>query len=163
MKRTTADTVLYVLAVIFFILSLIMLYKGYDKMMHYENSDYSWRESVNAYVGGDAYNYIINGNYATGFFTLAVGFLIISALDFGLGLILSVFANNGQDVHDTVKELQIKEIQGNITDIKKELIAFRLVFKDSIKKSNNQRDELPVLDSLSRTNNQHKHTDLPPL
>ena len=31
----------------------------------------------NAYVGGDAYNYIINGNYATACFVLATMFVII--------------------------------------------------------------------------------------
>ena len=55
-------------------------------MTNYYNSEYSSR-LVNAYVGGDAYNYIINGTYATAFFVLtamfvlaAVGFIIIHYL-----------------------------------------------------------------------------------
>lgn len=31
---------------------------------------------VNAYVGGDAYNYIINGTYATAFFVLTAMFVL---------------------------------------------------------------------------------------
>ena len=54
-----------------------MCYKGYDKMTNYDNSDYSYE---NAYVGGDAYNYIINGTHATAFFVLAIGFLISGIL-----------------------------------------------------------------------------------
>ena len=68
--------IVYIIAICFYIASGFMIYKGYDKMTNYRNSEsYSyWNE--NAYVGGDAYNYIINGNYATGFFVLSMGFLL---------------------------------------------------------------------------------------
>lgn len=63
------------------------LYKGIDKMMRYSDGERYPYEPVNAYVGGDAYNYIINGNYATAFFVLtamfvltAVGLLIVHYL-----------------------------------------------------------------------------------
>lgn len=69
-----------------FVVSIIMIYKGYDKYVNYYNSDYT-SLNVNSYVGGDAYNYIINSNYVTGFYVLAtlftilgVGFLIIHYL-----------------------------------------------------------------------------------
>lgn len=65
--------VLRVVAVICFILFTFMVIMGYDKIAKYNNSDI-YRE--NAYVGGDAYNYIINGTYATAYFTLASGFFI---------------------------------------------------------------------------------------
>ncbi len=55
--------VLFCLAAVFIILFGIMTYKGYDKITNYYNSDYSMLNK-NAYVGGDAYNYIINGTYA---------------------------------------------------------------------------------------------------
>ena len=54
---------------------VIMLCKGIDKMTNYYNSEYS-HHLRNAYVGGDAYNYIINGNYATGFFVLTTMFVL---------------------------------------------------------------------------------------
>ena len=69
-KRSTA---LIVLAIICFIFSGIMLMKGIDKMVNYDNPDFAWADHVNAYVGGDAYNYIINGTYSTSFFVLASG------------------------------------------------------------------------------------------
>lgn len=39
-------------------------------------------EPINAYVGGDAYNYIINANYATGFFVLAMICVILGCFFF---------------------------------------------------------------------------------
>jgi hypothetical protein len=36
--------------------------------------------NVNAYVGGDAYNYIINGTYATAFFVLSMGFTVTGTI-----------------------------------------------------------------------------------
>ena len=71
------------LSIISYIGSLITCIKGLDKMYNYVNSEYSWIESHNAYVGGDAYNYIINGNYATGFFVLATMFALM-----GVGFIV---------------------------------------------------------------------------
>ncbi len=87
MKRTASKfTVWCWLAAASFLGSCVTLYKGIDKMTNYYNSEYS-SKLVNAYVGGDAYNYIINGTYATAFFVLtamfalaAVGFIIIHYL-----------------------------------------------------------------------------------
>lgn len=61
--------------VISYILSALFIGLGFYKMFVYENpknSYFSTKEPVNAYVGGDAYNYIINSNYATAYFTLAI-------------------------------------------------------------------------------------------
>ena len=64
MKKTASKiTVWCWLAAASFLGGCITLYKGIDKMTHYYNSEYSFTPSVNAYVGGDAYNYIINGTY----------------------------------------------------------------------------------------------------
>lgn len=87
MKKTASKfTVWCWLAIASFLGGCITLYKGIDKMTNYYNSEYS-SKLVNAYVGGDAYNYIINGTYATAFFVLtamfalaAVGFIIIHYL-----------------------------------------------------------------------------------
>ena len=78
-----------ILSVVSFILSGIMLYKVYDKMTRYYNPEYSWRSSVNAYVGADAYNYIINGTYATSFFILATMFALM-----GIGFIIILYLEN---------------------------------------------------------------------
>lgn len=51
--------------------------KGMDKYTRYYNTDWG---SANAYVGGDAYNYIINAGYFSAFSTIAVGYGISAAL-----------------------------------------------------------------------------------
>lgn len=55
---------LIILAIVFFCL-------GFFKMVVYENS-----LGINVYVNGDAYNYIINANYFTGFSVLGGSCLI---------------------------------------------------------------------------------------
>ena len=62
-------------ATIFFILSAIFLGIGFYKLWAYDDSTYS---PVNKYVGGDAYNYIINSNLATAYFTVAILFTLIA-------------------------------------------------------------------------------------
>lgn len=52
------------------------LYKGFDKMFRYDSGDSYPHKYVNAYVGGDAYNYIINGTYATAYFVLTAMFVL---------------------------------------------------------------------------------------
>lgn len=59
---------------------------GLYKLLFYENTDYNL---VNAYVGGDAYNYIINTGYATACFVLSSMF-ILSAI----GLIIVHYIRN---------------------------------------------------------------------
>lgn len=51
-------------------------YEGLDKMFRYDSGDSYSHKCVNAYVGGDAYNYIINGTYATAFFILTAMFVL---------------------------------------------------------------------------------------
>ena len=55
---------------------------GFYKMFVYENVDedsyFSSSENINAYVGGDAYNYIINGTYTTSYFVLALVFMVFA-------------------------------------------------------------------------------------
>ena len=57
-------------------LSLICLCIGLDKLFRYKNGDVYPYDLHNAYVGGDAYNYIINGTYATAFFVLTAMFVL---------------------------------------------------------------------------------------
>lgn len=56
--------------------SIIPLCFGFYKLFAYNNSYYSL---VNAYVEGDAYNYIINANYATACFVLVAVLILFSA------------------------------------------------------------------------------------
>ncbi len=61
-------------------MSAIFLGIGGYKMFYYESSGYYYYKDVNAYVVGDAYNYIINSNYATAYYVLAVGCAIMATL-----------------------------------------------------------------------------------
>lgn len=75
--------------IISFIVSAIFICVGFNKMLNYElGGDYG--DGVNSYVGGDAYNYIINGNYTIAYFVLALlcsvvacTFLIVNVLQQG--------------------------------------------------------------------------------
>lgn len=83
------------LSSISFIISAATLGMGLDKMFRYDNGEYYPYEYHNVYVGGDAYNYIINGNYATGFFVLATMFALM-----GIGFIVLYYLSkmtNGQE------------------------------------------------------------------
>ena len=74
---------------IMFFISCIPLYKGYDKMTNYYSSDTYYSLNVNAYVGGDAYNYIINAGYATAFFVLAIGAALL-----GVGFLIVYYLSD---------------------------------------------------------------------
>ena len=83
-----AKKVLFCLAAVFFIAFGVVTYRGYDKMTKYYNSGIS-SLNKNAYVEGDAYNYIINGTYATAYFVLGSGFLLTSAVCMTGGLLIT--------------------------------------------------------------------------
>lgn len=78
MKKQTS--IFLILSIVLYILMAVFLYQGYDKTTNYSNPEYSTTLAENVYVGGDAYNYIINSNYATGRFVLAMGFGIMATL-----------------------------------------------------------------------------------
>lgn len=65
-------------AILLFIMSLIFIFIGFYKVRVYENSEYG--PSKNAYVGGDAYNYIINGTYFAGYCALGGAFFVSGVL-----------------------------------------------------------------------------------
>lgn len=71
------NSVWKILSGISFFVSLIFLYMGFDKIYSYDNGELYPYTYHNAYVGGDAYNYIINGNYATAFFVLTLTFAML--------------------------------------------------------------------------------------
>lgn len=59
-----------------YVLSLLSVLMGLNKMFIYKNGS-AIENSVNAYVGSDASNYIINASYATAWFVLSVLFVIV--------------------------------------------------------------------------------------
>ena len=80
-----------VFAYISFVCAVFTFYKGIDKMTRYHNGAH-----INAYVGGDAYNYIINGNYATAFFVLTTMFVLA-----GIGFLIVHYV---QGIHAQLEE-----------------------------------------------------------
>ncbi len=79
---------LIVLSVAAFIACAVFASQSYDKYAHYSNSENYYIPNVNAYVGGDAYNYIINGTYFTAFAVYAVGCGLAGAFLLGMGGLL---------------------------------------------------------------------------
>ena len=73
MYNPEEQTIEKTLSAVSIVLSGVCALMGLWKMYAYSD----WDE-INYYVGGDAYNYIINGTYATAFFVLAGSFLIAS-------------------------------------------------------------------------------------
>ena len=62
-------------------LSVYFFYKALDRILVYENPDYEGN-FINVYVGGDAYNYIINGTHATFFAVIAIGCMLSALMCF---------------------------------------------------------------------------------
>lgn len=78
-----AICVIAVAAIIFF------GYQAYDKKNNYFNSDVTFLNE-NAYVGGDAYNYIINAEYFAGYASLAGACAITAVISFSCGAMLQL-------------------------------------------------------------------------
>ncbi|PDZ52570.1 hypothetical protein CON07_04925 [Bacillus sp. AFS094611] len=69
--------------IIFYIHSAVLLFLGFDRLGGYQNSKKSNTDSNKyAYVGGDAYNYIININ------VLSVSFFVAGTMLIATGSIL---------------------------------------------------------------------------
>lgn len=93
-------------AFISFVISAIMIYLGYDKVANYYSTEYSPSLNKNAYVGGDAYNYIINSNYATGYYVLALMFVVL-----GIGLIIIGYLDSIKCMHLSATTAKLDETQ----------------------------------------------------
>lgn len=83
MEKRKVSKLMCVLCVIFAIIGVIFISIAFNKITDYSNpdSEYSYEtEYTNSYVGGDAYNYIINGTYFTAYAVMGTGSFLISAL-----------------------------------------------------------------------------------
>ena len=91
MKKTnkTIGIILLIITVLCIVVGGIQIKNGFDRKNNYLNSEYGLLQ--NAYVGGDAYNYIINGTYFTGYVTFGSALLIIGTMTgiFGVHLLLT--------------------------------------------------------------------------
>ena len=78
--ESLGTNVLVVIAIILIIIASIFVYKAFDCKNNYYNSEYNSSLNENVYVGGDAYNYIINANYFSGYLNFAGSLYIISGI-----------------------------------------------------------------------------------
>ena len=46
MERVSAKKILFIVALIFYLIAGVMLYKGYDKVTNYYNSEYSTANNI---------------------------------------------------------------------------------------------------------------------
>ncbi|WP_210367731.1 hypothetical protein [Bacillus sp. REN3] len=96
------DAFLKVMIGILLLAGMIFIFQGYDKLTNYSNPNPDEElfaddeDMVNAYVGGDAYNYIINAERATGMFVLA-GFSFVLAV--GSGILLQMRLNTSKNLN----------------------------------------------------------------
>lgn len=94
-------TVFFACAIILAIIGIIFLCVGFDKITSYENSEYSWEKNKNAYVGGNAYNYIINGTYFAGYSALSGAMFICACICAGQ----AVKAKSDDELLEATKEM----------------------------------------------------------
>ena len=80
MKTTHRSSALTLLTVILIILFFVAIGIGFHKMLVYEYSEIFKSENVNVYVGGDAYNYIINAEKTVAWFVFGFGSLLAAIL-----------------------------------------------------------------------------------
>lgn len=103
------STQLNVVAFALLIAGLVFIGIGFDKKNNYVNSEYSFVDNVNVYVGGDAYNYIINANYFTGYIVLGAASCLASVVVFATSALITSKNNQRRDnLSEGVKEC-IKE------------------------------------------------------
>lgn len=104
-NKSNKITVWSILSSVSFGCGLFTFYKGIDKLTNYYNSDYSPYLNKNAYVGGDAYNYIINGTHSTAFFVLTA-MLVLAAICLMILHYVSLSYHASISYHATISEPQ---------------------------------------------------------
>lgn len=75
-KRKDNKKIWDVKVVASFIIAIIFIVLGFYKLLVYRN-DEDLDNPANFYVGGDAYNYIINAGQATAYFVLTLIFVVV--------------------------------------------------------------------------------------
>ena len=97
MDYESVKKTLRIFAIIFSLVAVLNVFIGFDKMFNYSSGS-GYEEPHNAYVGGDAYNIIINGTYTASYFVLAASFFVSSTICFVAGSII-----DGLEVSDRAK------------------------------------------------------------
>ena len=101
MRGKKSKKIIIIISIIFIILGIVCTGIGFHKIINYRNSDTYPSRNVNAYVGGDAYNYIINAGYFAGYLSLGGSLLIVSAI-----LLSSVINNNQENLEKLIMKIE---------------------------------------------------------
>ena len=80
LSKPYQSVVYIILSISSFFISFIFIGIGFNRMLVYENPDSILGTRRNVHVGGDAYNFIINGTHATAYFVLGASLLLIGCL-----------------------------------------------------------------------------------
>ncbi len=100
-------------AIAFYIHAGFEIYKGIDRVESYSYDETYEELNKYAYVGGDAYNYIINSNILTGHFMLASSSIVAGTVLLAAGAIIQTIKKSNEK----------KEIPMTVTAQKEELNA----------------------------------------
>lgn len=87
----TMSVVFCIICIISLVCGIVFMRQGFDKKNNYYNSENYTILNENAYVGGDAYNYIINGTYFTGYVVLAGSMFTIFTISLYATIQLSIY------------------------------------------------------------------------
>ena len=79
---------LIIVAIVLIINGINCINKAFDYKDHYYSSETYPTLNKHVYVGGDAYNYIINANYFTGYIVLGSSLFVCSAISVATSLLL---------------------------------------------------------------------------
>ena len=110
-KQNNRFSVWSVLSIVSLVCGCFTLYKGIDRLTNYYNSDYS-SLNKNAWVGGDAYNYIINGTHATAFFVLTAMFVLAA-----IGLVIVHYVSKDKQIISAPQDQpknELEDIEANL-------------------------------------------------
>ena len=91
-KSTNSTTSIPQLAIYFAMLGFVSLCMSFYKLWFYSKSEYSFSSNVNAYVGGDAFNYMINAGQATAYAVICICFWVAA-----IGVVLITQKKNISD------------------------------------------------------------------
>lgn len=108
MKKQKAISYMKRICITFAIIGVLCLCIGFYKRVSYNNPENEYTlngEYINSYVGGDAYNYIINGTYFTAYVVMGMGSLIISTICGVTGLYLSIEQECQENSYEKLPDL----------------------------------------------------------
>lgn len=107
--KKRVSTLLLILSLLFFISGTYCIYEGFDKKDHYSQGEFSWSKNVNAYVGGDAYNYIINSTYFAGYCALGGAMFVCGSISGVGGIMCWLRRSNSSrtDIQGASTQLQV--------------------------------------------------------